>query len=139
MAHGDTVIDGDGVEFLGDTTHAFDLSGDHLAKILEMDVTWDELGEGIGDGDDRLAEIRILHARRAPETTGAGHVAAVGGCAGTIFSQVDLQKPYIRSAVGSFREIPYRAHGNADQPFCYRRKHTATAPWCKSSGSGAAM
>ncbi|MNL62532.1 hypothetical protein D3C87_1865610 [compost metagenome] len=43
-----------------------------------------ELGEGIDHRDDRLAEIAVLHAGGAPEATRAGHVAAMGGGAGTI-------------------------------------------------------
>ena len=57
MAHGDAVIDGDGVEFLGDAAGLFDLARDQLAKVLEMDMARHELGEGIDHGDDRLAEI----------------------------------------------------------------------------------
>ena len=43
--------------------------------------TWPghELGEGIGDRDDRLAEILVLHAGGAPKAARAGHVAAMGG------------------------------------------------------------
>src|SRR3546814_15327450 len=48
--------------------------------ILEMDMAWHELGEGVGNGDDRLLEVVILHPRGAPQCTGAGHVAAMCGC-----------------------------------------------------------
>ena len=84
MAHGDTVIDRNRVEFLGDTARRFDLARDHLAEILQMHMARHELGEGIHHRDDRLAEIPILHAGGAPQAAGAGHVAAVGGGAGTI-------------------------------------------------------
>ncbi len=57
MTHGDAVIDGDGVEFLGDAAGLFDLAGHQLAEILEVHVARHELGEGVDDGDDRLAEI----------------------------------------------------------------------------------
>ncbi|MNT94737.1 hypothetical protein D3C72_2364840 [compost metagenome] len=43
-----------------------------------------ELGEAVNHGDDGLAEIAVLHAGGAPEATRAGHVAAMGGGAGTI-------------------------------------------------------
>ena len=84
VAHGDAVVDGDGVEFLGDAARRLDLARDQLPKVLEMHMAGHELGEGIGDGDDRLAEIPILHAGRAPEAACAGHVAAMGRSAGTI-------------------------------------------------------
>jgi len=84
MAHGDAVVDGDGVEFLGDTAGRFDLSRHKLAEILEVNVTGHELGEGVDHCNDRLAEIAVLHTRRAPKAACAGHVAAVGRGSGTI-------------------------------------------------------
>src|SRR5690606_15928878 len=47
-------------------------------EVLQVHVAGHELGEGIDDGDDRLAEIAVLHAGGAPEAAGTGHVAAVG-------------------------------------------------------------
>ena len=84
VAHGDAVVHGDGVEFLGDAARGLDLPRHQLPKVLEMHVAGHELGEGIGDGDDRLAEIAVLHAGCAPEAAGAGHVAAMGRSAGAI-------------------------------------------------------
>ena len=84
MAHGDAVVDGDGVEFLGDAAGRLDLAGDQLAEVLQVHMAGHELGEGVDDGDDRLAEIAVLHAGGAPQAAGAGHVAAVGGGAGAI-------------------------------------------------------
>ena len=78
VAHGDAVVDGDGVELLGDAAGAGDLFGDELAEVLEVDVAGNELGEGVGDGDDGLAEVAVLHSGGAPETARAGHVASVG-------------------------------------------------------------
>mgnify|MGYP000544123160 CR=1 FL=1 len=60
------------------------LPRDQLAKVLQVDMPRHELGEAVYDRDDRLAEIAILHAGRAPQGAGAGHVAAVGGSAGTV-------------------------------------------------------
>ena len=79
MAHRDAVIDGDGVEFLGDAPCPLDLAGHKLAEVLQMHMPRHELRKRIGDGDDRLAEILILHAGRAPKSAGACHVAAMGG------------------------------------------------------------
>jgi hypothetical protein len=85
MAHGDAVVDGDGVEFLGDAAGLLDLARDQLAEVLQMHVARHELGEGVDHRDDRLAEILVLHAGGAPEAASAGHVAAVGGGAGASF------------------------------------------------------
>ena len=84
VAHGDAVVDGDGVEFLRDAARGLDLARHQLAEVLEMHVAGHELGEGVHDGDDGLAEVAVLHARGAPQGAGAGHVAAVGGRARTV-------------------------------------------------------
>ena len=85
VSHGDPVVDGDGVELLGDAARLFDLAGDHLTQVLQVNVARDELSEGIDDGDNRFAEVLVGHARGAPKTARAGHVAAVGGGFGTKF------------------------------------------------------
>ena len=78
MAHCNAIIDGDGVEFLGDAAGRLYFASDHLAEVLQVDVTRHELGEGVNDGNDRFAEVAVLHAGGAPERAGAGHVTAVG-------------------------------------------------------------
>ena len=60
MAHGDAVIYGNGVEFLGNAASTLDLARHQLAKVLQVNVPGHELGEGVGDGDDRLLEIFFL-------------------------------------------------------------------------------
>ena len=47
-------------------------------RSLQVHVAGHELGEAVGDGDDRLAEVVVGHAGGAPEGAGAGHVATVG-------------------------------------------------------------
>ena len=84
MAHSDAVVDSDGVELLGDPAGAFDLARHELAEVLQMDMARHELREGVHDGDDRLAEIAVLHAGGAPEAARSRHVAAVGGGARAI-------------------------------------------------------
>ena len=66
VPHGDAVIDGDGVEFAGHASSGLDLGGHQSPEVAQMHVPWDELGERVGDGDDRLVEIRLAHARGAP-------------------------------------------------------------------------
>lgn len=62
MTHRDRVVDPDRVEFLRDATGTLDFPSDELAKILELEVPWNELGERVSDCDDRLAKIGISHA-----------------------------------------------------------------------------
>ena len=74
----------------GHATGAFDFAGDQLAQVLQVHVARDELGERVGDGDDRFLEVFVLHAGGAPQGTGAGHVAALGGSLGTIIRHETL-------------------------------------------------
>ena len=68
VAHGDAVVDRDGVEFLCDPARGLHLPRHQLPKVLEMHVAGHELSEGIGYGDDRLAEIAVFMpvARQRP-------------------------------------------------------------------------
>ena len=55
----------------GDAARPLDLARHELAEVLEVHVPRDELGEGVGDRDDRLAEIPSVmpvarHRARAP-------------------------------------------------------------------------
>src|SRR5690606_36452975 len=90
VAHDDAVVHRDGVEFLGDAARSFHFPGHQLAQILQVHVSGHELGEGVGDGDDRLAEITVFHAGGAPQGAGPGHVAAVGGGAGAVLGHGNL-------------------------------------------------
>ena len=76
VAHRDAVVDGDGVELGGEASEALDLFLDDLARFVQVYVSRNELGEGIGDGDDRLAELLLLHPVGQPERPGSGHPAA---------------------------------------------------------------
>ena len=91
MAHSDTIIDGNGIEFLCDTARRLDLPRYELAEILQMNMPWHELGEGVYDGNDGLLEIRVLHAGGPPQRAGACHVTAGGRGAGTILRHRSLR------------------------------------------------
>ena len=90
MAHGDAVIDCDGVEFLGHAPRRLDLARNQLPQVLEVHMARNELGEAVYDGDDRFLEIPVLHAGCTPQRAGARHVAAGGGSSGTILRHADL-------------------------------------------------
>jgi hypothetical protein len=85
VAHGNTVIDGNGVEFLGDSTGRFNLPRNQLTQVHQVDVAGHKLGEGVHHGNDGFAKITVFHSCGAPQGTGAGHIAAVGGGLGAIF------------------------------------------------------
>jgi len=84
VAHGDAVIDGDGVEFLGDAARRFDLAGDELAQVFEVNVAGHELREGVDDGNDGLVKVAVFHAGGTPERARTGHVAASSGSLGAV-------------------------------------------------------
>ena len=46
---------------------------DPLADVVQVHVARHELGEGVDDGDDRPAELLLLHAVGPPEGAGPGH------------------------------------------------------------------
>ncbi len=81
VAHGDAVVDGDGVEFFGHAARGLDFACDHLPQVFEVHVAGHELGEAVDHGNDGLAEVSVLHAGGAPEGACASHVATKCGCA----------------------------------------------------------
>jgi len=90
VPHRDAVIHGDGIELLADAARAFDLLDDQLAEVLQVHMARNELGEGIGHGNDGLVEVLVLHAGGAPQGAGAGHVAACGAGTGAVGWHVSL-------------------------------------------------
>src|SRR5699024_1331569 len=62
VAHGDAVVDGDGVELARDAAGGRDGLRDDVADVLEVHVARHELGVRVRDGDDRLAEVAVGHA-----------------------------------------------------------------------------
>ena len=79
MPHGDTIVNGDGVELLSNAAGLLDFARHELAQVLKMHVPRDELGKRVCHRDDRFSEVGIRHAGGAPEAAGAGHIATVGG------------------------------------------------------------
>ena len=67
MPHGDTVIHGDSIEFLGNTAGLFHLPCHQLAHVFQVYMTRDKLGKGIGDSDNRLVKILVLHTGGTPQ------------------------------------------------------------------------
>ena len=78
MTHGNTVVDGDSVEFGSIAAKLLDLGLDDLADLMKVSVTWNELCKRIDDSDDWLAKLLTLHTISHPEGTGASHAATHG-------------------------------------------------------------
>src|SRR6187431_2892027 len=87
MPHGDAVIDRDGVELDAPAACGVDHFLHALPDIVQMHVAWDELRKAVGDGDDRLVEVRVLHPGCAPKGARAGHVAALSRGAAAVSHQ----------------------------------------------------
>ena len=79
VAHGDAIVNSNGVELLRHAAGFADGIGHDVADVLEVDVAGNELGKGVGDGNDRLAEVTLLGAGRAPQRAGTRCLAANGG------------------------------------------------------------
>ena len=79
MAHGDAIVNGNGVELLRHAAGFADGIGHDVADVFEVDVAGDELGKGVGDGNDRLAKVALLGAGSAPQRARTGCLTANGG------------------------------------------------------------
>ena len=55
-----------------DTDALFDL----LADLVQVHVSRNQLGERVGDADDRTAELLFAHAVGTPQAPGSGHAPA---------------------------------------------------------------
>jgi hypothetical protein len=49
-----------------------------LTDFVEVDVTGDELREGVDDADDWFAELLFFDAISSPETAGTSHSSSLG-------------------------------------------------------------
>ena len=76
VAHGDTVIDRDGVHFLRDTAGGFNRAGDHLAQVLQVNVARNKLGIAVHHANHRLAKVFHLGSCCVPQGACTGHFTA---------------------------------------------------------------
>ena len=81
MAHGDTVIDGNGIEFLGDTAGLLDLTRYQLANCYMGKIGLINSGGAAGDNDVRDAVTTAVINKRA-------------GGMGLILGRKAFQKPF---------------------------------------------
>src|SRR5690606_21438442 len=79
---------------LGHTTGFGDRITDKSTHVTQVDVAGYELGERVGHGNDRLAEVIVGHAGCTPEGACACHVAASGGCCGAEWTRHHSSVPH---------------------------------------------
>jgi hypothetical protein len=82
VTHGNTVVDGDGVELSGEATEAFNLGFYLLTDFVEVGMTGHELSKRVNDGDNGTAELAVFHTIGTPKCASAGHTSA-GHCSCT--------------------------------------------------------
>ncbi len=80
MAHGNSVVDGDRIEFGCKAARFVDNFLHMLTDFMEMDMAGHQLGERIDDRDNRPAELLFFHAVGPPEAAGSCHSSSLGGC-----------------------------------------------------------
>ena len=90
VAHGNAVVYGDGVEFLGHAASRFDLARHQLAHVLEVHMPRHELRERIDDRNDGFLKVVVLHAGGTPERARTCHVATGGRCFGAVNGHRDV-------------------------------------------------
>src|SRR5262249_5385415 len=73
------VVDGDRVELLGDAARVGDRLRYQRAEVTKVHMSRYELGEAVGDRDDRLAEVVVRHPGGPPEGARTRHVPTVCG------------------------------------------------------------
>ena len=93
MAHGDAVVNGDGVELAGDAAGLLHGFGHQAADLVQVDVAGDEFIEGVGDGHDRLAEVLAVNASGAVQSASARKHSPVHQFCGSHFCHGSIQVP----------------------------------------------
>ena len=91
VPHGDAVVDGHRVELTRDAAGLLHGLGDETPNFVEMYVPGDEFVEGVGNGDDRLAEILAVNAGRTVERAGTGEHSSVHDFCRSHFHKASIQ------------------------------------------------
>ena len=76
MAHGNAVVNGNGIELCGIAAKALYFAFHNLACLMEMGVARHKLGKRIDYGNNGLAKLFSLHAIGHPQGTSSCHTAA---------------------------------------------------------------
>ena len=83
VAHGNTIVDRNGIEFFRHPTSGSDSVSHNVANVFQMHVAGHELGVRVHNGDNGLAEFVFLSAGGAPKSAGPGRITANSGHAGS--------------------------------------------------------
>ena len=106
-AHGDAVVNGDGVELHGHAAGLADALLDGLGDLAEVEVAGADLGPGVGDADEGLVQVFLGEADGAEVAAGGGAVGAFGeddgvllcGIKWHVFASFWLKVVFLRGAL----------------------------------------
>jgi len=76
MAHGYAIVKGYRIEFGRKTAQMLNLRFNHLTRFMQVGMSGNKLREGIGDGNDGLTKMTLLHAIGTPQAPGTGALPA---------------------------------------------------------------
>ncbi len=80
MPHGNTVINGNGIEFSSKKAMSLDRFFYLLPDIMQMHMSGNELCKRIYNGNYRFAEMVFLHSVSSPQASCAGHQSSLSSC-----------------------------------------------------------
>ena len=78
VAHGNAVVDGDGVELSGIAAKSFYFFFNDLSSLVQMSMSGHKLGKRVYNGNNRFAKLLALHAIGHPQCTGTSHSPSFG-------------------------------------------------------------
>ena len=76
MAHGDAVVDGNGIKLCRIAAHLLYLLTHNLTDLVQVGMTRHKLRKRVHYGNDRLAKLLMLHTGSHPQGTGSSHSSA---------------------------------------------------------------
>jgi len=78
VSHGNTIINGYGIKFRSKVTRLLNNSLHLLTNVMQVGMTGNKLGKGIGNTDNRFTELGFLHSIGPPEAPCSCHAPAHG-------------------------------------------------------------
>ena len=73
MSHGNTIVNGNGIELSSITAHLLNLLTDYLTNLVQMGMTRYKLRERVDNSNNRLAKLLVFHTSGHPQGAGTSH------------------------------------------------------------------
>ena len=78
MAHGDTVVNSNGIELCCIASQLFYFAFHELSRFMQMGMSGHKLGKRVGDSDNGLSQLFAFHSGGHPQSPGSGHPPTFG-------------------------------------------------------------